>query len=89
MLEAKELYKLGVLSGDDAKILESIMMDPTSAKAQLYSGEQLAQQLSVFEEKMAAARAAANKRFGITPKAESQVKPTKRWNPNTNKLEDI
>jgi len=69
MLEAKELFNLGVLQGPDMDIMNAVMQDPTIWQSQLYSGDDLVRQLdSAFGGKLEAARARLDERYGKTQK---------------------
>ena len=67
-LEFKELAKLGVLTGPDMGLIESVMQDPTSIRsnaAAYYSGKNpLINQLGIVGEKLATARKRAAERYG-------------------------
>jgi hypothetical protein len=74
LLEAKELYNLGVLQGPDLEIMNAVMQDPTVWESQLYSGDDLVKQLdSVFGEKLKAARGRLDTRYGKTPVDKGNV----------------
>jgi len=73
LLEMKELYNLGVLSGPDMGIMEDIMKDPTQFFSQAYSGDDLLYQIeNTVEPKLKAARERLDKQYG-----GSKVVPTK------------
>ena len=67
-LEFKELAKLGVLTGPDMGLIESVMQDPTSIRsntAAYYSGKNpLINQLGIVGDKLATARKRAAERYG-------------------------
>ena len=67
-LEYKELAKLGVLAGPDMDLIERVMIDPTSLRAnatQIFADkESLYKQLDVVEDKLTAAKKRAEARFG-------------------------
>jgi len=67
-LEYKELAKLGVLAGPDMDLIERVMIDPMSMRAnaaQYFSDKDtLYKQLDVVEDKLNAARSRAEARFG-------------------------
>jgi hypothetical protein len=64
MLEAKELYNLGVLQKADMEVINAVMEDPTSMKAQLYGKEGLKGQLQIFETKIEDAKKRHAEQFG-------------------------
>lgn len=61
LLEAKELFNLGVLSGPDVELLQSVIKDPSSMEAQFFNGDDLVKQLNVFEQKIRQAKERFNK----------------------------
>ena len=56
VIEAKELAKLGALTGDDLKLVEDMLADPTTISAQAKGVDSLLAQLNVVKARVAAAR---------------------------------
>jgi len=66
-LEYKELAKLGVLTGPDMGLIERVMIDPVSIRAnavEYFANDALYDQLDIVGEKLNAARKRAEARFG-------------------------
>ena len=76
-LEFKELAKLGVLAGPDMDLIERVMIDPTSLRAnaiQVFSDKDaLYKQLDIVEDKLNSARKRAVARYGKNWKQNSVV----------------
>ena len=65
LLEAKELYNLGVLQGPDLELMNQVMQDPTMWTSQIYTGDEMLQQLdSAFGNKVQNARKILDQRYG-------------------------
>lgn len=68
LLETKELAKLGVLAGPDMDLMEQLMIDPTSIKANVMqfasNKDEIPKQLEVIRDKLTAARKRAVSRYG-------------------------
>jgi len=67
LMQAKELAKLGVLSGPDLELMQKQLYDPT--KVSLYSGSDLLAQLSLYEKKIGNAWKQAIITYGLPPSA--------------------
>jgi hypothetical protein len=80
MMEMKELFDLGVLTGPDMDLLTAIVADPTSfnpSSEGIWMGaEGYNAQFDVIENKLATARKLLDEQFGITPQAEAPPAPT-------------
>jgi hypothetical protein len=80
LLELKELYNLGVLSGPDLSIMEQVIMDPTALTSQVYSGDDLVNQLNATViPKMEAARERLDKRYGKTEDKKEEPVSNDGW----------
>ncbi len=65
LLEAKELYNLGALQGPDLELMNQVMQDPTMWTSQIYTGEQMLEQLdAAFGSKVQNARQILDQRYG-------------------------
>jgi hypothetical protein len=75
-LEAKELYKLGVIAGPDEGLIEGVITNPTAWLSQGYSGGELLQQLdSVFGNKLSEQKAELDQRYGKAPTPPKAPQP--------------
>jgi hypothetical protein len=72
MMEMKELFDLGVLTGPDMGLLEDMTADPTSffSRGILMGPEGFAAQFDVISDKLGAARTILDEQFGITQPAQ-------------------
>ena len=87
LLEAKNLFELGVLSGPDVGLIEAVMANPTSPQTQMYDSKQLLDQLDVFGDKLKDAREKLNEKYNISDGVVPSAKPDFVYNPATGKLE--
>ena len=84
MLEAKELYNLGVLNGPDLTLMESVILDPTSMKGAFYEAiggkKVFDQQLQTIRTKLKSARDRADRLYGDRKpqKGRAVAAPVKR-----------
>ena len=83
MLQAKEAFNLGVLNGNDYKILTDVIADPTSAKGLVYgSFGALESQADTLSDLMKRTKTSIQGSKGITPKTpelSSQDKQALDW----------
>jgi len=72
MMEMKELFELGVLTGPDMDLLEDMTADPTSffSRGILMGPEGFAAQFDVISEKLGAARTILDEQYGIAQPAQ-------------------
>lgn len=83
MLEAKNLYELGVLNGPDYQIMTTTLIPPTSAQAAIVGMPTFKKQIEAFERKLEEARASARAIYAPST-AQEQAAPANPWASKTN-----